>query len=364
MKIKISKQDLLKGIQTVQNVISSRTTLPILSNILIETQKNKIKITATDLDTAISCPVPATIQDEGAITVPSKRFGDIIKELPEQDITVSARKNNMVTIDCKKTFFKVMGLPKEEFPKLPTIKDKDTLTIEQSVLSNMLNMTSFAMSHDETRYILNGVLFDIKESKLKMVATDGRRLALIEKDLGFPKQLQKSVIVPVKTVQELIKTLKDEGEVKIFFDNNQISFDIDKTLIISRLIEGEFPQYEQVIPKECREKVKLDRTSFLAAARRASILTNQDSQAIKIDLFKNRMIVSKNTPDIGEAREELGVEYKGDEISIGFNPSYLIDVLKNIDLDNIGFELTAPDKPGVIRTPDNFVYVVLPMQLG
>lgn len=363
MKVKFPRQDLVKGIQIVQNVVSTRTTLPILSNILIETQKDAVKLTATDLDTAISCIIPATVIQEGSISVPSKRFGDIIKELPEQEIIISVRKNNMVTIDCKKAFFKVMGLPKEEFPKLPTMKDKEALKLDQPILKNMLSVTAFAISHDETRYILNGILFDITGGKFKMVATDGRRLALIEKELDMPKQFHKKTIVPAKAVQELMRILKDEGVLKVFFTPNQISFEVDNTIIISRLIEGEFPQYEQVIPKEQREKVKLDRAAFLAAARRASILTSQDSQAIKLDLFKNRMVVSKNTPDIGEAREELEVDYKGGDISIGFNPGYLIDALKNISLENVGFELTDSNKPGVIRTPDNFIYVVLPMQL-
>ena len=363
MKIKSPRQDLIKGIQTVQNVISSRTTLPILANILLEAKKDTLKLTATDLDTAISCIIPIQTIEEGSITLPAKRFGDIIKELPEQEITVSARKNNLVSIDCKKAFFKVMGLPREEFPKLPVVKDKESITIEQSIMKNMLNMTSFATSHDETRYILNGILFDIKDSKIKLVATDGRRLALIEKELDIPKQFHKKIIVPTKAIQELNRVLTDEGEMKMFFTQNQISFEAGKVVIISRLIEGEFPQYEQVIPKERKDKIKLDRTAFLAAARRANILTSQDSQAIKIDLFKNRMIVSKNTPDIGEAREELEVEYKGDDISIGFNPGYLIDVLKNLDLDKVRLELTDPTKPGVIRTQDNFIYVVLPMQL-
>jgi len=364
MKIKTPQENLVKGIQTVQNVIPTRSTLPILSNILIETQKDSIKLTATDLDTAISCIIPVSVVQEGSITVPSKRFGDIIKELPEEEITISARKNNIVTIDCKKAFFKVMGLPKEDFPKVPAIKDKETIKIDQGVLKNMLNMTSFAISHDETRYILNGILFDINNSKIKLVATDGRRLALIEKTINLPDKFQKKVIVPLKAVQELNRSLKDDGKVEIFFGDNQISFKVGGITLISRLIEGEFPQYEQVIPKEKKEKIKMDRATFLAAARRASILTSQDSQAIKLDLFKNRLIVSKNTPDIGEAREELEVEYKGEDISIGFNPSYLMDALKNIDTDSIGFEVSDPSKPGVIRKADEFVYVVLPMQLG
>jgi DNA polymerase-3 subunit beta len=197
-----------------------------------------------------------------------------------------------------------------------------------------------------------------------MVATDGRRLALVKTDITNQQAIDKKIIVPAKTIQELLRNLKTEGEVKIVFADNQIMFEFNSTIIVSRLIEGEFPNYEQVIPKEVKERLKLDREKFLWATKRAGILATADSQAIKIDLFKNKMVVSKNTPDLGEAREEIDINYSGREFSIGFNPNYLTDVLKSLDSDEIDFELSDAEKPGVIRTKDgSYVYIVLPMQL-
>ena len=363
MKIKIPKKVLLDTAQTVQSVVAAKNTLPILSNMLIEAQKDKLKLTATDLDIAMVCQTEASIMQEGATTVPAKRLTDIIKELPDDTVTITARKNNTVTIDCQNAHFKVNSLPKEEFPKLPSYKNKDFITLDQARLKEMLSMTSFAISRDETRYILNGILFEIKPSKICMVATDGRRLAYIERKIETKIQKEKKIIVPSKPINELNKTLSD-GELKMYIGDNQVIFDLGKTVVISRLVEGEFPRYDQVIPKEQKDKLKVDRGLLLAATRRANLLTSQDSQAIKLDVFKDRMVVSKNTPDVGEAREELTTEYKGIDLTIGFNPSYLIDVLKNINTEKIGLELTASDKPGVIRMPGDFIYVVLPMQLG
>ena len=364
MKIKTNKTDLLKATQVVQNVINERNTLPILSNILIETIKNNIRFIATDLDIGISYLFPGEVLEEGGVTIPAKKFFNIIKELPNSNITITAKKNNLITIECEKCFFKIMGIPKEEFPKIPEFKNQDTLSLPQNQLKDMFNLTSFAMSHDETRYILNGIYFVVKPRQISLVATDGRRLALIKTDISNPNSLDKKIIVPTKVVQELLRNLKTEGEVKIVFAGNQIMFEFDNTIMVSRLIEGEFPNYEQVIPKDAKERLKLDRERFLWAARRASVLATPDSQAIKIDLFKNKMVVSKNTPDLGEAREELDISYSGREFSIGFNPNYLIDVLKNLSSPEVDFELSDPEKPGVIRTKDgSYVYIVLPMQL-
>ena len=364
MKIECSRESLLRGITTVQNAISTRSTLPILSNILLETSKKGLTITGTDLDIGIVTNMDVETITPGSITVPAKKFLDIIKELPESLITLQVRKNNMVSIVCEKSQFKIMGIPKDDFPNLPEFKDKESMLIDQSLFKTMLNMTSFAMSRDETRYILNGVYIIIKKNLIKMVATDGRRLAMIEKPIELPKNIDRKVILPIKTVQELNKTLGDHGDISISFGENQVMFGLGESVIISRIIEGEFPNYEQVIPKESKDKVYIDREKFLLATKRASLLTSQESQGVKIEIDKNKMVISKQSPDIGEAREELEIQYKGSPLSIGFNPNYIIDVLKNLNDQSIGFELQNSEKPGVIRTDDNYIYVVLPMQLS
>ena len=365
MKIKTLKEPLLKATQMLQSVISSKATLPILSNFLIETQKGTVHMAATDLDIGISLTFsPIVVNEEGSITVPAKRFFDIIRDLPEGEIDITVRKNNSISIETQRCFFKLMGLPKEEFPKLPKFHEKESITIDQQMLKNMFGLTSFAVSHDETRYVLNGVLFAAKNKGIKFVATDGRRLALIEKDLELPQGFKKEVIVPIKAIQELMRNLGDEGRTRIVFGENQISFQFDETTIISRLIEGQFPSYEQVIPKEGKGKININREKFLWATKRVAILTSPDSQSIKVDLFKDKLIFSKNSPDMGEAKEEVDIEHKGAEFSVGFNPQYLIDALKSLKDQDVSLELTGSESPGIIRAQENYIYIVLPMQLS
>lgn len=366
MEVKLIKENLQKGIHTVQNAVSQKSSLPILFNILFETQKdNKIRLIATDLEIGVSCVIDAEVQEEGAISVPAKKISDIVKELPDEKINLSAKKNNQIIIKCEKSVFKMMGLPKDEFPKVPELTNKDVLIIPQKLLKTMLNMTSFAISKDETRYVLNGVLFVVVENKLRLVATDGRRLAMIEKEIQKSRGLNKKVIVPSKAVLELARILRDDGEVKISFSENQLSFELDNVLLITRLIEGEYPNYEQVIPKESDEKLRINKERLCAATKRASLFTTPDSQSIKLDVLKNKLVISKSAQDASESREELDCSYNGEEMTIGFNPNYLMDALKNIDEEEIGFELISPDKPGVVRAQGKtYIYIILPMQLG
>lgn len=367
MKVKCDKETLLNGIQVVYSTTTLKSTLPILSNILLETKKDSIRLTATDLDIGIINDIGVRIEMEGAVTIPAKRFFDIIKEIPsDKEIIIAAKKNNIVNIECENLFFKLIGMPKEEFPRLPEFKDKDSIVMPQQLLKRMLTVTAFAMSYDQTRYVLNGSLFIIGPKTLKIVATDGRRLAAVEGAVQIPKEFEKTprnIVVPAKAVLELLRTLGSGSDVKIVFSENQALFNLGQTTIISRLIEGEFPKYEQVIPKELKDKLKVSRESLFLAVKRASILTSQESQAIKLELFKDRLVVSKVTPELGESREELPVEYGGPGLVIGFNPGYLMDVLKNLDKPEVAIELLSPEKPGVIRTEDGYVYVVLPMQI-
>ncbi|NQT76016.1 MAG: DNA polymerase III subunit beta [Candidatus Omnitrophica bacterium] len=363
MKVKTLKNDLVKNIQNVQNVISSKSSLPILSNILIETGPGNIKLISTDLDIGISSMFTAEVEEVGALTVPAKRFNDIVRELPDEDILISTMKNNAMTIKCGKCFFKIMGLPKEDFPKLPEFEATPHVVMEQAVLKNMLSMTHFSMSHDETRYVLNGALFLFSAGQLIIVTTDGKRLSLVKKEISKDAPT-KAIIVPSKTIYELNRVLGDTGDAKVTFSENQIRFELENITIISRLIEGEFPNYEQVIPKEAKEKIAIQREQVLLGVKRAALLTTQDSRSIKIDILKNKIVISKSNPNIGEAREEIETSYKGQEITVGFNPGYLIDVLKVAPKDDLEIEILGPDKPAVIRIEDWYVYLVLPMQLA
>ncbi|OIO80782.1 MAG: DNA polymerase III subunit beta [Candidatus Omnitrophica bacterium CG12_big_fil_rev_8_21_14_0_65_43_15] len=366
MKVKTEKQALLKAAQIIQNVVSVKGTLPILSNILVEAEGDKIKLTATDLEMGMYYSVPAEVMQPGALTVPARKFNEIIKELPDGSVLLSTLKNNTMSINSESVYFKLLGLPKEDFPKIPQPKEENSIELDQETLKNMLNMTMFAASRDEVRYILNGVLFSLKGSILRLVATDGRRLALAEKQIKTGREFTRSAIVPNKAAQELGRILQEEGTVKIIFADNQLIFKAQDAVLITRQIEGEFPNYEQVIPKETANKIKVDTQRLLTGARRAALLTHQDSQSIRMDLLKDKIVISKNTPELGEVKDQIDVSYKGKEMSIGFNPHYLVEALKNISQQEIDMEIDAPDKAGVIRTqlPEKYIYMVLPMQLG
>jgi len=365
MEVKLTRDLLQKGIQTVQNAVSQKSGLPILSNILFEASKDKIKLIATDLEIGVICKISGIgIQEDGSISIPAKKMSDIVKELPNSEIHLSAKKNNQVVIKCEKSTFKIMGLPKDEFPKVPELSDKDSITMPQQQLKAILNSTSFAISKDETRYVLNGVLFAVGDKKLKVVATDGRRLAMVEKDLPKQAGFSRKVIVPAKAVAEIMRILKEDGEVKISFSENQAAFELDDSTLITRLIEGEYPNYEQVIPKQGQDKMKLRKDGFYAAVKRASLLTTPDSQSIKLDISKNKVVISKASQDGSESREDVDCEYAGEELTIGFNPGYLMDPLKNISEEEIVFEFAGQDKRGVLRAEGgDYVYIVLPVRM-
>jgi DNA polymerase-3 subunit beta len=366
MKFKTTKEILLKGIQTVQNVITTKTALPVLSNILIDAQGDSLKLTATDLDVGITCVIPVEIQESGSITIPAKRLSDIIKELPSDNVHINTKKNNLVIIETENCQFKILGLAPEEFPKLPEFKDCQVVNLEQPTLKEIFNLTSFAVSFDETRYVLNGILFHFHKNNLTLVATDGKRLAIAERKLQQNIEKDTQIIVPIKTIQELNRNLKDEGEVSLVLNNNQALFDLGGVVVVSRLIEGEFPDYQQVIQMvtpASENKIGINREQFLLAVKRAALLSTPDYQAVKLEVFKDKLVISKSTPDIGESFEEVGVEYRGKEMVIGFNPHYLTDVLKNLQGEKVVFELVDSEKPGVIRT-EGYTYIVLPMRLN
>ena len=369
MKISIRRSSLANVIGQVQNAVSHKTTLPILSNFLITAQDQEITISATDLELGMSGKVAAQVEEPGTITLPARKFCDMIHDFPESEIKIESKKNQMVMIECEKSYFKIMSLPPEDFPKFPELDEKEALSIGQGVLKEMIQLTSFSISNDTTRYALNGIFFLVKGKILRMVATDGRRLAFIERQLPIASGLERSAIIPTKTVHELSKWLAQtqdsgtEAEVKIIFGENQLLFVIPNLTMFSRVIEGEFPNYEQVIPNESPHKVKFSREKFLFATKRTSLLTSQESQSIKLEFLKDRVILSKVSPEWGEAREEVEVNNEGKEISIGFNPYYLMDVLKALPQEEVTLEVTAADKPGVIRTPNKYTYLVLPMQI-
>lgn len=365
MEFNIDKEDLNNALSITVGGINPRATLPILGNILVETVgQDLVTFTSTDLEIGLCTKVKSRNVTEGSITVPARKFLDVIRELPSGEVLVTVNKNNAVNIKTGKTYCKLMGLGKEDFPKLPEFNLNDAVEIDQSIVKECLALTSFAISHDEARYVLNGVLIKASDKKIRFIATDGRRLAYVEKELSKPVKKSFEVIVPVKAVHELGKILKEDGVIKIVELQNQILFHLDSTYVITRLIEGRFPNYEQVIPKEESTIGAVDRQTFLSAVKRASLFTTQDAQAVKLDFMNGKVLVSAHSANLGEVKEELDASVNGDSISIGFNPHYLIDVLKIMEEAEVKISMSKSDKPGLIRGKDNYMYVIMPMQIA
>ncbi|MEO8439491.1 MAG: DNA polymerase III subunit beta [Spartobacteria bacterium] len=364
MKFSVSKEKLLECLQQVQNVVSTRTTLPILSNVLLQTNGGEVRLTTTDLDVGVRGSFEAQIDKEGATTLPARRLFTIIRELPSSEIQFDVDGKNAASIRSGQSFFKILGLPEEEFPPLPKFDDSKVVTIRQKDLRDGLRKTSYAISTDETRYVLNGVLFSFKDNKLTLVATDGRRLAMLDIDLEFPRSHEADIIVPTKAVTELQRLLSDDGDVRVSLTTGQIAFDLNNTLLVSKLIEGNYPNYRQVIPGEMKERVTLERETFLNSLRRVSLLASDKSNSIKLNFSKNNIDITANTPEVGEAKESLPVAYKGREFSIAFNPEFLMAPLRNLIEDEIFLDLIDEMSPGVIKIQSPFLYVLMPMRIS
>lgn len=369
MNLTISKEQIINGLQAVQNVVSTRTTLPILSNVLLRAEGNRLEFTATDLDVTISCGVEASVKKAGSTTVPVKKLFGIVRELNNPEIEIEVDDKNTCSIRSGSSFYKINGLSADEFPPLPKFKEEKKVALPQEKVKGMMKKTSFAISTDESRYVLNGIFISLKEHKMTMVATDGRRLALVDEEVDVTEKSQGEFIVPAKAVNELNRLLTDKGEVEIRYSENQAAFTLkdDKgfsILIISKLIEGNYPNYRQVIPGEAKERIALVREEFLHALKRAEIMTSEKSNSVKLTFGKNNLAITANSPEVGEARESLAINYKGKEMAIAFNPKYIIDPLNALNNDEIFLELIDELSPGVVKINGPFLYVVMPMRLS
>ncbi len=368
MKITITKDQIITGLQSVQNVVSTRTTLPILSNVLIHADKGRVEFTATDLDVTVACSVEAKVEKSGSTTVPVKKLFGIVREL-NGEIEIETDEKNVTSIRSGGSFFKIHGLAADEFPPLPKFKDDKKVSLTQETIRAMLKKTSFAVSTDESRYVLNGIFISLKDGKMTFVATDGRRLALVDEEVELSENSTGEFIVPAKAVNELSRLLQPTGNVEIKFGENQASFSLkdDKgfsVLLITKLIEGNYPNYKQVIPGEAKERIPISREELLSALRRAEIMTSEKANSVKMSFGKNTLAITANSPEVGEARETMAVNYKGKEMAIAFNPRYLIDPLAALAEDEVFIELIDELSPGVLKINGSFLYVVMPMRLS
>ena len=374
MKFKINRDHFSTGLAQVLNVVGSKATMPILSNVLIEAEKDTLTLTTTNLDLGIRCKIKAEIKEPGAITLPVKRLATIVRELPNLEVSVDASPNHQVKLTSGGSTFRIMGLAKDEYPPLPEFGDEHLFTLEQAELTSMLRSVAYAQSTDETRYILNGVYFNFTEGKLTLVATDGRRLALVSKELDVQADGTGSIILPAKTVSELQRMLDKGEKLKVSFNDRRAAFQIntdkdssglvDSIYLYSKVVEGNYPNYQQVIPKETHQRIKLEREFLLQGIHRAALVCSEKANSVKLKVSANLLEITAQSPDFGEAHESMAIGYSGPEFQVAFNPAFLIDPLKALTQDEIYFELKDEVSPGVFKTLENFICVIMPVRVN
>jgi DNA polymerase-3 subunit beta len=374
MKLSIDKGDLQRGLARLQAIVEKRSSMPILANVLAtasgKNENGRLELAATDLEVGIRGSQPAKVTKPGALTISARKLYDIVRELPDEPIQLESTPNSYLDIRCGRSRFTLAGTGAEEYPSLPDFSPGRMVRLQAAVLSQMIEGTMYAASLDETRYNLNGVYFEVvpESARIRMVATDGHRLALVERIAGSDVSgLASGVIVPRKGLAEL-KRLVDEAdadEVEIGFEGNSGLVRSGDVTLVMRLIEGEFPNYQQVIPKQCDHHLVLTADGLVRALRRVALLSAEHSRAVKVELSEGKLQLSSRTPDLGEAQEELDVDYAGPSISIGFNARYLLDCLGALGAKEVRLGFRDGGTAVEVRPTDDLesVAVVMPMRL-
>ena len=358
------KQEILEGISTVQKAITGKSTMPILEGIYIKTNETSLTLIGSDMDVSLQTTVNANIIEQGSIVIDAKIFGEIIRKLPNTSIKIETLENQIIRITCEKSVFDVVYMNTNEFPELPEINENLKISVKQNILKNMIKGTSFAIAQDETRPILQGILFEVKNKNLNLVALDGYRLAIKSEFLDTDIDIE--VVIPGKTLNEVSKILEDVDDiVNITFTNNHILFNLEKTKIISRLLEGKFINYNSLLPQEHKLLVDVNRQELQNAIERASLMAKDgNTNLIKIDIQQDNLVITSNS-QLGKVREEMSIKLQGDEVQIAFNSRYLLDVLKNVEDDEVVMKMTSGISPCVIeeKNSENAKNLVLPVRV-
>jgi DNA polymerase-3 subunit beta len=370
MELVVRKSDLLKELQLFQGIVERKNTIPILANVLLEASGDEVRLAATDLEVGLRGRCPASVAKPGSLTLPAKKLFEIVKELPETDIRIEEERPGTVKVAADRFESRMQTLPKEDFPSMADPTDDGGYVIDRKALREMVAKTQFAMTGEDTRYFLNGALFVLRMDSMSMVATDGHRLALVTapRETAEVKMDDLRTILPKKTMNELSRLLAEgEGDIRFEKGENNLFFEIDGRLLVSRVIEGQFPAYERVIPKGNDKRVEFERDRLGSAIRRVALLSNERSRAIKLTLEPGRVDIASHSQEFGEAHEQLAVEYGGPQLHISFNAQYVVDFLNAVQADVIAIEFKDEASQTVMRPAGNsdydYTYVVMPMRI-
>jgi DNA polymerase III subunit beta len=368
MRFTISREKLQEGLTAVTATIPAKTTLPVLANILVETTDKGIRLSGTDLDIAVSTEVAADVEGQGAITIPAKKLSEIARELPPSPVKIAAAGEQRVTLDCGRSHFKILGLPRDEFPSFPAVKFNDSWRIRSGELQKLIMHTSFAVSTEESRPILNGVLWELRPESMRMVATNGHRLAKMEMPIKTVSAPSSDLIVPPKALEQVRRLFPEDEELEIARGENHLGFRSPFTSVFTRLIEGPYPNYDQVIPRDNDRYAIVDRASLMGALRRMSVIASDQTHRIRLSFNAALVRFSVQTPDLGEATDELPLRFTGDPLDIGFNANYLLEILRYMPTDEVRLTFKAPERAATIEPegwsdPATYLCLVMPLRL-
>ena len=368
MRFTISREKLQEGLTAVTATIPAKTTLPVLANILVETTEKGIRLSGTDLDIAVSTEVAADVESSGAITIPAKKLSEIARELPPSPVKIAAAGEQRITLDCGRSHFKILGLPRDEFPSFPAVRFNESWRIRSGELQKLISHTSFAVSTEESRPILNGVLWELRPASMRMVATNGHRLAKMELPIKTAAAPSSDLIVPPKALEQVRRLFPEDEELEIARGENHLGFRSPFTSVFTRLIEGPYPPYDQVIPRDNNRVAVADRTSLTSALRRMSVIASDQTHRIRLSFNSALLRFSVQTPDLGEATDELPIRYNGDPLDIGFNANYLLEILRYIPTEEVKLTFKAPERAATLEPegwsdPATYLCLVMPLRL-
>jgi DNA polymerase III subunit beta len=368
MKFTITRDNLQEGLVAVAAAVPTKTTLPVLANILVEAGKDGLRLSGTDLDIAVSTTLPASVDQDGAITLPARKLVEIVRELPSASIRMTGSGEQRIALECGKSRFKLLGLSREEFPAFPGVKFDNGWRVHSGELQKLIAHVSFAASTEESRPILNGVLWELRPDRMRMVATNGHRLARMDVPLSAASGATADLIVPPKALDQIRRLFKADEEIEIARSDNHLGFRSEKTQVYTRLIEGPYPNYEQVIPRENDKVVTADRAAITSALRRMSTVASDQTHRIRMAFAAGSCKLSVQTPDLGEAQEDVAVTYEGDALEIGFNATYLLEVLKYMPTDEVRMTFKAPERAATCEPvgwddPASYLTLVMPLRL-
>ena len=368
MRLTISREKLQEGLTAVGASVPSKTTLPVLANILLETTDRGIRLSGTDLDIAVSTEVSADVEIAGAVTIPAKKLTEIARELVPAPVKIAAAGEQRITIECGRSRFKLLGIPRDEFPSFPAVRFSDGWRIKSGDLQKLIQHTSFAVSTEESRPILNGVLWEMRPDHMRMVATNGHRLAKMDQPLATGAAGSSDLIVPPKALEQVRRLYPAEEDLEIARGDNHLGFRSPVTSVFTRLIEGPYPNYEQVIPRDNDRIATVDKGALTGALRRMAIVASDQTHRIRMSLNAGSVKFSVQTPDLGEAQDELPIRYTGDPLDIGFNAAYLLEILRYMPTDEVKMTFKAPERAATIEPegwsdPSKYLCLVMPLRL-